>query len=157
MPIMETLTVGANTYDIQDARIGDLSDLTTTAKSTVVDAINEAAQGGGGSTIQPYTSNPAAPGTASPGSSDKYARGDHVHPAQTVPAAQSSGTPAALGTAARGSATTYSRSDHVHAMPSAADVGAIAAPSSPSSGQFLVYNGSAWVAQTVPSANGVSF
>lgn len=79
MPIMETLTVGANTYDIQDARIGDLSDLTTTAKSTVVDAINEAAQGGGGS-ISPYTSNPAALGTASPGSSSKYSRGDHVHP-----------------------------------------------------------------------------
>lgn len=39
----------------------------------------------------------------------------------------------------------------------ASDVGAIAAPSSPSSGQFLVYNGSAWTAQTVPSASGVSF
>lgn len=41
--------------------------------------------------------------------------------------------------------------------PTAANVGAIPAPSSASSGQFLVYNGSAWVAQTVPSANGVSF
>ena len=27
-----------------------------------------------------YTSNPAALGTASPGSSAKYSRGDHVHP-----------------------------------------------------------------------------
>lgn len=35
--------------------------------------------------------------------------------------------------------------------------GKITAPSSPTAGQFLVYNGSAWVAQTVPSANGVSF
>lgn len=34
---------------------------------------------------------------------------------------------------------------------------AIPAPSSPTSGQFLVYNGTAWVAQTVPSASGVSF
>lgn len=33
----------------------------------------------------------------------------------------------------------------------------ITAPSSPTAGQFLVYNGSAWVAQTVPNANGVSF
>lgn len=33
----------------------------------------------------------------------------------------------------------------------------ITAPSSPTSGQFLVYNGTAWVAQTVPSGNGVSF
>ena len=31
------------------------------------------------------SSNPAAPGTASPGSSTSYARADHVHPAQTVP------------------------------------------------------------------------
>ena len=34
--------------------------------------------GGGGPT--PYASNPAALGTASPGSSDNYSRGDHVHP-----------------------------------------------------------------------------
>lgn len=33
----------------------------------------------------------------------------------------------------------------------------ITAPSSPSSGQFLVYNGTAWVAQTVPNAQGVNF
>lgn len=39
----------------------------------------------------------------------------------------------------------------------AADIGAIAAPSSPTAGQFLVYDGTAWVAQTVPSASGVSF
>ena len=35
--------------------------------------------------------------------------------------------------------------------------GKITAPSGATSGQFLVYNGTAWVAQTVPSANGVSF
>lgn len=77
-PKMSILTVGSNSYDIEDPRIGDLSDLTTTAKSTVVDAINEAAQGGG-SSVEPYTSMPAALGKASAGSSDKYARGDHVH------------------------------------------------------------------------------
>jgi hypothetical protein len=33
----------------------------------------------------------------------------------------------------------------------------ITAPSSPTTGQFLVYDGSAWTAQTVPSASGVSF
>lgn len=45
-------------------------------------------------------------------------------------------------------------------LASAADVAAkITAPSSPSDGQFLVYSSaqSAWVAQTVPAANGVSF
>lgn len=40
-------------------------------------------QGGGGSSVDPYDSNPAALGTAAPGSSDKYARGDHVHPKPT--------------------------------------------------------------------------
>ncbi|MBP5720417.1 MAG: collagen-like protein [Bacteroidales bacterium] len=39
--------------------------------------------GGGGGGASPYTSNPAALGTASPGSSDDYARGDHVHPKPT--------------------------------------------------------------------------
>ena len=65
--------------------------------------------------------------------------------------------PAALGTASAGSSANYSRGDHVHAMPSASDVGAIAAPSSPSSGQFLVYNGSAWVAQTLATWQASSY
>lgn len=79
-------------------------------------------QSGGGSSISPYTSNPAALGTASPGSSDDYARGDHVHP-----------------------------------KPTAADIGAIAAPQSPSSGQFLVYNGSAWVAMSLSTWQGGNY
>lgn len=85
---------------------------------------------GGGSSPSPYTSSPAALGTASPGSSDNYARGDHVHPKPTasdlgitVPSA-SSATPQALGTAAAGSSSDYSRADHVHAKPTASDIGA---------------------------------
>ena len=39
----------------------------------------------------------------------------------------------------------------------AADVGAIAAPSSPATGAFLVYNGSAWVAQTLATWQGGSY
>lgn len=58
----------------------------------------------------------------------------------------SSATPAALGTASAGSANSSSRADHVHPMPSAADVGAIAAPANPSSAQDLVYLNGAWVA-----------
>lgn len=34
-----------------------------------------------------YTSNPSANGTASPGSSSNYSRGDHVHPTDTTRAA----------------------------------------------------------------------
>lgn len=107
-----------------DTNIGDLSDLDTTAKNTLVAAINEAAQsgGGGGTSPSPYTSNPTALGTASPGSSANYSRGDHVHP-----------------------------------MPSASDVGAIPAPSSPATGAFLVWSGSAWVAQTLSTWSGGNY
>jgi hypothetical protein len=48
------------------------------------------------SSVSPYTSNPAANGTASPGSSANYARGDHVHPTDTSRAALAS--PAFTGT-----------------------------------------------------------
>lgn len=36
-------------------------------------------------------------------------------------------------------------------------IGAIAAPASPTSGQFLVYNGSAWVAQSLQTWEGGSY
>lgn len=39
----------------------------------------------------------------------------------------------------------------------AADVGAIAAPSSPATGAFLTYNGSAWVAQTLSTWQGGNY
>lgn len=69
----------------------------------------------------------------------------------------SDAAPQPLGTAAAGSGTSFSRADHVHAMPSASDVGAIAAPSSPATGAFLVWNGSAWVAQTLSTWQGGSY
>ena len=40
--------------------------------------------------------------------------------------AGSDATPQALGAATHGTSTAYSRADHVHAMPTAADVGAVA-------------------------------
>ena len=39
--------------------------------------------GSGGGGPSPYASNPAMDGTASPGSANQYARGDHVHPSDT--------------------------------------------------------------------------
>ena len=39
----------------------------------------------------------------------------------------------------------------------ASDVGAIAAPSSPATGAFLVYNGTAWVAQTLATWQGGNY
>lgn len=74
----------------------------------------------------------------------------------SVPSAYTS-NPAALGTASPGSSNNYSRGDHVHPMPTAANVGAIAAPSSPATGAFLVWSGSAWVAQTLSAWQGGSY
>lgn len=134
----------------------------------------------------PSSSNPAALGTASPGSSADYARADHVHPKPTpadigagtyskpsggIPASDlasgvipsvpsaATATPANLGTASVGTSTKYAREDHVHNKPSytASEVGAIAAPSSPASGAFLVWNGSAWVAQTLSTWQASSY
>ena len=58
----------------------------------------------------------------------------------------SDATPQDLGTAAAGSSSEASRADHVHGMPSAADVGAIPAPSSATKDYVLGYDGSKWVA-----------
>lgn len=65
--------------------------------------------------------------------------------------------PSALGTASAGSVNQYSRGDHVHPMPTATQIGAIPAPSSPTTGAFLVWNGSAWVAQTLSTWQGGSY
>jgi len=129
--VVDSASEGSRKFDLGTeltslkSDIGDLSDLETEDKSNLVAAINEAAQGGGGGgggSVDPYNSNPAALGTASPGSVNKYSRGDHVHP-----------------------------------MPSAADIGAISAPSNPATGDFLVWDGSAWVAQTLSTWQGGSY
>ena len=79
-----------------------------------------AASSGGGATIAPYTSTPAAPtATGTAGSSANYSRGDHAHPRQsssgTAPSASSS-TPASVSnlSARTGTSTTYARGDHRH-------------------------------------------
>ena len=138
----ETYTSGTVGKEISDLK-GDITEITTGTSEDIGKALSPktvssgkvtewqyVATGGGGSSPSPYTSNPEALGTASPGSSDAYARGDHVHPKPTaadlgitVPSA-SSATPQALGTAAAGSSSDYSRADHVHAKPTASDIGA---------------------------------
>lgn len=99
---------------------------------------------------QAFNGTPAALGTANPGVSDAFARGDHVHPMPNIPTPVNpyTNTPAALGTASPGVSDNYARGDHVHQMPSATNVGAIPAPSSPATGAILVWDGSAWTAQT---------
>lgn len=79
----------------------------------------------------------------------------------TIPAA-SSVAPSMDGTASAGSATAYARADHVHptdtSRAAASDLAnKITAPSAPATGAFLVYNGSAWVAQTLATWQGGSY
>ncbi len=109
-PEMKTLTVGENTFDIRDGRIGDLADLDTTDKSSVVAAINEAAQGSGGTTDYTDLTN----------------------------------KPSINSVTLSGNKT-------------ASDLGMIAAPSSPATGAFLVWDGSAWTAQTLSTWQGGSY
>ena len=65
--------------------------------------------------------------------------------------------PSALGTASAGTVNQYSRGNHVHPMPTAVQVGAIPAPSSPATGAFLVWNGTAWVAQNLSTWQGGNY
>ena len=67
----------------------------------------------------------------------------------SIPAAYTS-TPEMDGTASAGSSTKYARGDHVH--PS--DTNKITAPASPTTGNFLRWNGSAWIDSALPVYNG---
>ena len=63
--------------------------------------------------VEPATATPLIAGTGAVGTSLKYAREDHVHPAQTVPQGYNS-NPEMDGTAASGVSDAYARGDHVH-------------------------------------------
>lgn len=67
----------------------------------------------------------------------------------TVPEAATA-APVMDGTAAVGTSTKYARQDHVH--PS--DTNKISAPASPTTNDFLKWNGSAWIASALPVYNG---
>lgn len=121
--------------------------------------------GGGGGT--PYDSNPSMDGTAAAGSSSAYARGDHVHPSDTSRQAKITASGILKGDGNGGVTAATAGTDYLVTAPvtsvnsktgavslSASDVGAIASPSSPTSGQFLMWNGSAWVASNLPVYNG---
>lgn len=115
---------------------------------------------------QPSSSAPADLGTAAAGTSDDFARADHVHNKPTysksdvglgnvdnVQQYSATNPPPYPVTSVNGSTGAVTLS-----IPStASDVGAIAAPSSPATGAFLVYNGSAWVAQTLSAWQGGSY
>ena len=107
--------------------------------------------GGGTSDYTDLTNKPQIEGVTLSG--NKTAANLGLAKSTDIPSASSS-TPQPLGTASAGSSGDYARADHVHAKPTAADVGAIAAPVSPSYGQYLSWNGSAWVAASLPLYDG---
>lgn len=67
-----------------------------------------------GAIPQPSTTTPSAPGTAAVGTATTYARADHTHAAQAVPAAASTTPLVESGSGAVGSSAAYARADHVH-------------------------------------------
>ena len=105
--------------------------------------------GGGGTDPSPYTSNPAALGTTSPGSSANFSRGDHVHQKPTY-------TKSDVGLGNVDNVQQYSASNPPP-TPTAAQVGAIASPASPTVGDFLVYTISGWDAVTMAEWQGGNY
>lgn len=96
------------------------------------------------------TATPASPGVAAVGTSTKYAREDHVHPFVVPSSDDVTWEGGDLGQVTAPTDVTGAVEAVYDAIPTtAADVGAIAAPASPATGAFLVWSGSAWVAQTL--------
>lgn len=87
---MRHLTVDGTTYDtVGEASVTQVVSSGTKVATVTIDGTATDIYAPGGSSVSPYTSNPAMDGTASAGSSDNYARGDHVHPTDTSRAASS--------------------------------------------------------------------
>jgi hypothetical protein len=124
---------------------------------------------------QPATQTPHNLGIAAVGAqNNKYALEDHVH---AMPSAEDVGAIPDPTTKSSGQVLTYNGYSWVAQAPSggsggavdsvngqtgtvvlaASDVGAIPAPASASAGQFLVYDGSAWTAQTLATWQGGSY
>lgn len=100
VPRAPTATAGANTTQI--------------ATTQFVTSAMAAA----GNVLPSDTTPGPASGFGSPGTSAKYARGDHVHPAQTITGlpVPSDSTPSPISTSgSSGFSTSYSRGDHTHA------------------------------------------
>src|SRR5690625_427063 len=102
-----------------DAELGDLDDVSDSGGSTG-DVLTKQGDGSWapsppGSASEPYTSNPEGLGTASPGSSSEWSRGDHVHPmpSATDVGARPVGVDIPWGDV-DGKPSTYPPSSHTH-------------------------------------------
>lgn len=166
----DTTTIPTKTSQLQNDS-GFLTSAPVTSVNSKTGAVSLSASDVGAlpdSTTIPAaaTNNPADLGTAAKGSSSKYAREDHVHNKPTysksdvglgnvdnVQQYSATNPPPYPVTSVNGQTGAVSLS-----IPSSAsDVGAIAAPSSPATGAFLVWNGSAWVAQTLATWQASSY
>ena len=134
---------------------------------------DESGGGGGGSGTSNYnqlTNLPQINGVTLSG--NKTAAELSLATSTDVPAAATA-TPSDLGTAAVGTSTKYAKEDHVHKLPTASDIGAgtyskpsggipasdlaldvVTIPTTPTTGQYLKWNGTAWIADDLPIYNG---
>ena len=155
------ITLGSTTNGIVICW-GFSNSLNVTITQTIIDdnfaarIVQEPSSGSGTSDYTDLSSKPQINSVTLSGNKSLSDLG--IAAASAVPAAATA-TPSDPGTAAVGSSAKYAREDHVHKKPTytASDVGAIAAPSSPSSGDFLVWNGSAWAAQSLSTWQGGNY
>ena len=84
-PKMKSLTIGGVTYDtVGEASVTQVVGSGTKIATVSIDGTStDLYAPSGGSTIDPATATPLVDGTATVGSSAKYAREDHVHPTDT--------------------------------------------------------------------------
>lgn len=134
-------------------KIGDLSDLTTEAKQNLVAAINEAAAsggggGGGGTTnYNSLTNKPQINGHTLSGNQTAAQLG--LAASSDIPAVPVKSVNGKTGAVVLSASDIGYNSSNVAAKLSALDTDKISKPASPASGAFLVWNGTAWAAQTL--------
>jgi len=97
-----------------------------------------------------YTSNPEMDGTASPGSSSSYAKGDHVHPSDTSRQAKITASGILKGNGNGGVSAAVSGTDYQEPLTAGTDYQTPLPSQSGNSGKFLTTDGSAlsWAAVT---------
>lgn len=133
-------------------KIGNLSDLTTEAKQNLVVAINEAAAsgggGGGGTTnYNSLTNKPQINGHTLSGNQTAQQLG--LARSSDIPAVPVQSVNGKTGAVVLSAADIAYNSSTVAVKLSALDTDKISKPASPASGAFLVWNGTAWTAQTL--------
>lgn len=84
MPVMKQLNLGGTTYDtVGEASVTRVVTTGTKIATITIDGTSSDLYAPSGSSVDPATASPLMDGTAAVGSSDKYAREDHVHPTDT--------------------------------------------------------------------------